>query len=152
MAPGTRAPPEPPATEGLTLHASCVALEGRAALIRGRAGSGKSALALQLVALGAGLVADDRTRLWQEAGALWADAPAAIRGLIEARGIGLLHAPAAGPARPALIVDLDRAEPERLPPLRQERLLGVALPVVGNPGGVHLPASIRTYLVHGRHG
>ena len=48
------------------VHASCVARDGRAVLIRGASGSGKSGLALQLMALGAGLVADDRTRLWRE--------------------------------------------------------------------------------------
>ena len=121
-------------------------------LIRGRAGSGKSALALQLLAFGGSLVADDRTRLWREAGVLWADAPAPIRGVVEARGVGLLNAPPAGPARLSLILDLDRPEAERLPPCRQERLLDVALPLAGNPGGPHLPAAIHAYLVHGRHG
>jgi len=48
-------------TQENVLHASCVCLEGRAVLIRGASGSGKSGLALQLIALGAALVADDRT-------------------------------------------------------------------------------------------
>ena len=45
------------------LNASCVAWQGRGALILGRSGAGKSALALQLMALGADLVSDDRTEL-----------------------------------------------------------------------------------------
>jgi HPr kinase/phosphorylase len=151
VTPGADASPGPAEAGGVTLHASCVAVAGRAVLIRGGAGSGKSALALELMSRGAGLVADDRTRLWRPDGALRADAPAPIRGLIEARGVGVLRAPPVGPARPCLIVDMDMAEHERLPPRREARLLGVALPRVGNPGGPHLPAAILTYLVHGRH-
>ena len=37
-------------------------------MITGASGAGKSALALQLIALGAELVADDRTELWREGG------------------------------------------------------------------------------------
>ena len=47
----------------MILHATCVAVDGRGLLILGPSGSGKSALALQLIALGAQLVADDRTRV-----------------------------------------------------------------------------------------
>ncbi|MFZ9950137.1 MAG: HPr kinase/phosphorylase, partial [Gemmobacter sp.] len=43
----------------ILLHASCVAFAGRGVLILGPSGSGKSGLALGLIALGAGLVADD---------------------------------------------------------------------------------------------
>ncbi|MDA3887407.1 MAG: serine kinase, partial [Allgaiera sp.] len=59
------------------LHASCVALDGRGVLILGPSGAGKSGLALQLMALGARLVADDRTRLNPRAGRLIARAPSA---------------------------------------------------------------------------
>ena len=129
-----------------TVHASCVALAGRAALIRGAAGSGKSGLALRLVALGAGLVADDRTRLWRAGARVMADAPDTIRGRIEARGMGLLGLPAAGPQPLALVIDLDRPETERLPPLREVRLAGVALPLVHGSAHAHFPAAILLYL------
>ena len=42
-----------------TLHASCVAIDGRAVLIEGRSGEGKSDLALRLIDRGAALVSDD---------------------------------------------------------------------------------------------
>ena len=71
------------------VHGSCVALTGKGLLITGRSGSGKSALCLQMVALGAELVADDRVQLRREEGQILARAPAAIAGLIEARGIGI---------------------------------------------------------------
>ena len=41
------------------MHATTVALRGRGLLILGPSGSGKSTLALQLMAVGARLVADD---------------------------------------------------------------------------------------------
>ena len=43
-----------------TLHASCVAINGRAVLIEGRSGSGKSDLALRLIDQGGVLVSDDQ--------------------------------------------------------------------------------------------
>ena len=49
----------PPALSSETLHMSCVAIDGRAVLIAGRSGRGKSDLALRLLDRGAGLVSDD---------------------------------------------------------------------------------------------
>ncbi|RXV58821.1 serine kinase [Roseovarius sp. A46] len=134
---------------GLTVHASCVAQAGRAVLIRGAAGSGKSGLALRLIALGAELVADDRTRVWRAGDQVMADAPDTIRGRIEARGIGLLRLPAAGPRPLALVVDLDGSATERLPPLRETRIVGAALPLVHGSGHAHFPAAIALYLRYG---
>lgn len=132
------------------LHASCVARNGRAVLIRGASGRGKSGLALQLMALGAGLVADDRTRLWREGGRVMADAPPAIRGRIEAREVGILTAPPAGPAPVALIVDMDAAETDRLPDQRAVTLLGADIPLARKSELAHFPAAILTYLCGGR--
>jgi len=134
---------------GLTVHASCVAQAGRAALIRGAAGSGKSGLALRLIALGAELVADDRTRVWRAGDRVMADAPDTIRGRIEARGMGLLRLPAAGPRQLALVIDLDRDETERLPPLRETGIAGAALPLVHGSTQAHFPAAILLYLQYG---
>jgi len=152
------APPErlPDGTKALgvrsevLMHASCVAVAGRAVLIRGASGSGKSGLALQLMALGTGLAADDRTRLWRRGAVLMADAPAALCGRIEAREIGILTAPATGPAGVALVVDMDTAESDRLPPMRQVRILDVRLPLVRKSHLAHFPAAILTYLKGGR--
>ncbi len=132
-----------------TVHASCVALGGRAVLIRGASGRGKSGLALRLMALGAGLVADDRTRLWRMGTCVMADAPDTIRGRIEARGFGILRLPATGPCALALVVDLDRVETDRLPPLRKTRIAGVALPLVHGCAQAHFPAAILLYLHYG---
>lgn len=132
------------------LHASCVALDGRAVLITGASGSGKSALALGLLARGAGLVADDKTLLRRAGDDLIATCPKPIRGLIEARGLGLLNAAYAGPAPVRLAVDLDRVETERLPPLRNVTHLGVTLPLVHKVESSHFVDSVLIYLRSGR--
>ncbi|WP_017998323.1 HPr kinase/phosphatase C-terminal domain-containing protein [Paracoccus sp. N5] len=134
----------------MILHASCVAHRGRGLLILGASGAGKSGLALEMMALGAALVADDRTALRCEAGAIIADAPDSLRGLIEARGVGILRARAHGPVELALAVDLDRAEPERLPPDRRFGLFDGDLPLVLGAGRVHLASMLLQYLDSGR--
>lgn len=136
--------------EGEGVHASCVAFGGRGVLILGPSGAGKSALALQLMGLGADLVADDRVALSVQNGGLVASAPPGLPPLIEARGIGLLRALLQPEARVVLAVDLGRIEPDRLPPLRQMRLLDVAIPLVLGPVSGHFPAAIRHYILHGR--
>lgn len=97
------------------------------------------------MALGAQLVSDDRVGVARRDGALWASAPAAIRGRIEARGIGLLEAPPLDTARLVLVVDLDRPEPDRLPPHRVTEILGISLPLVFSAQGCS-PAAILQYL------
>lgn len=141
--------PDSEAVADTTLHASTVVFPQGAVLIRGPAGAGKSALALALIALGARLVADDRTRLRRDGARVMARAPEAIAGLIEARGVGLLRASPAGEAALALLVDLGRRETERLPPPRRADVLGVALPLLHDAGSPYFPAAIRQYLAGG---
>jgi hypothetical protein len=105
-----------------------VAIDGRAVLITGPSGSGKSGLALHLIALGARLVADDGVILRREGERLLARAPQAIRGLIEVRFVGLLKAEPLDEVPVALVVDLGTTESERLPPWRTTTIEGVALP------------------------
>lgn len=128
------------------LHASCVALSGRGVLILGPSGSGKSALALALLAMGADLVADDRTRIWRAGNRLRATAPPAIRGRIEARGFGLLTAPARDADCLVLAVDLAREEAARLPEPRRLPLLGLSLPLRFAVSGPHLGPAILLWL------
>lgn len=84
-------------------------------MIEGDPGSGKSRLALMLVGQGGELVADDRTLLWADGGALYARAPGPIAGLIEVRGLGLIRLAARRLARVRLVVGLSDAPPPRLP-------------------------------------
>ena len=113
-----------------TIHASCVAIGGRAVLIAGRSGSGKSDLALRLVDRGARLVSDDYTILKAAGGRLLAAAPATIAGRMEVRGVGLAEFEAAADVPVALFIDLDRA-PERLPEADAVLLAGVSIPSLG---------------------
>lgn len=137
------------AAEGIVLHASCVALADRAVLILGPSGAGKSALALQLMAYGAQLVADDRTRLWRQGDDLRAAAPPVLHGMIEARGIGLLRVVARADARPVLAVDLAREERERLPPQREIMFFDVSLPLLFAVNAPQFPAAILQLLGSG---
>ena len=124
----------------VTLHASAVALGPRALLITGPSGSGKSGLALALMALGAALVADDRTHLVPQLdGPPLAVAPETIRGLVEARGLGLLAVEPAPPTPVAAVLDLTRTETERLPPRRMTTLLGTDLPLLHKSDSAHFP-------------
>jgi HPr kinase/phosphorylase len=136
----------------LSLHASCIAFGERGLLIRGRSGAGKSALALALMARGAALVADDLTLVDLRNGQLWATCPPQGRGLIEARGMGILRA-----ARVrdhvvlALVADLNEVEAERLPVARHCDILGVSLDLVRRIDGPHFADALLCYLEGQRH-
>lgn len=133
------------------LHASCVAVEGRGLLILGPSGTGKSSLALRLVSLGAALVSDDLTRVARGGDGLVASCPKAeFRGLIEARGLGLLRAPWIESADIALVVDLGQVESQRLPPVRAVTILGTEVPLVLHAQNDHFPDALMLYLKHGR--
>lgn len=134
---------------GLTLRAGCVALAGRGVLIMGASGSGKSSLALRLMAMGCDLVSDDYTEVSAGNGGLLARAPAAIAGLIEARGVGILAASAVE-ARVVLAVDLDTPETDRLPPWRHIVIAGVEVALLHRAQNAHFPAAIMLYLKAGR--
>lgn len=113
-----------------TIHASTVASGGRAVLICGRSGSGKSDLALRLIDRGFCLVSDDRTILRREGGRLLASAPATIAGKMEIRGLGIFDMDHVIDVPVALQVELG-SDIERLPDGRREQsVLGVKLPLV----------------------
>lgn len=111
-----------------TLHASCIAIEGRAVLIEGASGSGKSDLALRLIDRGAVLVSDDYTIVRRIADALIASAPTNIAGLIEVRGIGLVPMPLETDVPVALIVSIADAV-DRMPDDDSSSVIaGIAIP------------------------
>lgn len=132
------------------LHASSVALAGSAVLILGASGAGKSALALELMALGGHLIADDRTVVSKAGSRLMLDAPESIKGKIEARGIGILNADVAGQTPLALVVDLDQTETKRLPDPYTFTRFGVSAPLFRRIPHPHFSYAILQYLKAGR--
>lgn len=130
----------------MNIHASAVAHGGKGLLIIGASGAGKSSLALAMIALGAQLISDDRTDLAERGGALIARPPAALAGLIEARGIGILRLPYLTDAVIAAVVDLDNRETDRLPPRRRMDILGQQLDLIHGAHYLHFPAALMCYL------
>ncbi len=124
-----------------------VAVAGLGALILGASGQGKSRLAFELLALGGDLISDD---------GVWLDRdnrlirPERAPALIEARGVGLLHARTVPAAALAVVVDLARSEPERLPPRREVAAPGGPVPLILGKGHPFLAAVLHHFLQHGR--
>lgn len=122
------------------VHATAIALAGKAALIRGPSGSGKSDLALRCLTAGpsglvpfeARLVADDYVEIERRGERLFAHAPPAIRGRLEVRGIGIITLETLDEAEIRLVADLvDGALVSRLPdPVPTTEIAGVGLPVL----------------------
>ena len=131
------------------LHATTVAVAGSALVIQGISGAGKSALALEMMARGALLVSDDRTLVAVKGGMLIASAPDPIAGLIEARGLGLLHAVPAGPTPVKAVLDLSQTETQRLPQPKHISVLGQVIPLLHNAETSHFPAALVQYLKGG---
>jgi HPr kinase/phosphorylase len=134
----------------INLHASAVAVAHRGVLILGAPGSGKSSLALMLMAAGARLVADDRCLIRRQDAQLIASAPPELSGLIEARFVGLLNADPLSDVPLALAVDLDQRETDRLPPRRILTLEGISLPLLHRSETTPFSAAILQYLKAGR--
>lgn len=115
----------------IRVHGTCIAVDGEGILLRGPPGSGKSDLALRLIAAGARLVADDQTELRSGDGDVRATAPPPIAGWIEIRGVGLLPCPTLSEAPLRLVVDLvPIGAVERLPEPLVCHYLGLALPLL----------------------
>lgn len=95
-------------------QATCVSIGGRAILIEGAPGVGKSSLALGLIDRGAVLVGDDGVMLGEEHGALYVMPHPNTRGLIEVRGVGLVTMPVVERARVALMIRLEAGAPRHI--------------------------------------
>jgi len=144
---------EAPAT--LLLHATCVAIDGKAVLITGPSGAGKSDLALRLIDRGATLVADDCTLVTPIAGHLFARAPSRIAGRIEVRGVGIVSCAHVDDVPILLVVAL--GDPvERLPePDAAREVAGVlirALSLVGFEASAPIKVTLALARVAGESG
>ncbi len=134
------------------MQASCVAIGYKGVLLSGPSGCGKSDLALRLIDAGGRLVADDLVGLAAEKEVLIAR-PAGddtYHGVLEIRGVGLLHVPAAPQATVELVV-MPSDNPERLPEICTISLAGIELPLLHLPYfEASCPAKIRAALTYRR--
>lgn len=123
-----------PSLSSETIHVSSVAIDGRAVLIGGRSGAGKSDLALRLIDRGATLISDDYTFVRRVQSQALASAPERIAGKIELRGVGIVEMAAAQDVPVALYVDLS-GEPVRLPAGTDRiAIAGIPIPSVALDG------------------
>jgi serine kinase of HPr protein (carbohydrate metabolism regulator) len=122
--------PAGPRLSAETVHASTVATDGRAVLITGRSGSGKSDLTLRLLDRGFVLVSDDQTIVKRDGSRLLASPPPNIAGKLEIRGIGIVEMDHVSDMPVALLVELT-SDIQRLPDDSRERpILGIPLPLI----------------------
>ena len=143
-----------------TIHGACLQVGSAGVLVLGPPGSGKSALALELIdtpghALGgpllkARLVADDQVVIRREGNTLHASPPEELAGLLEVRGLGVVHVKHLPATRLRMAVMLAPwREIERLPGLESYALLGLSLPLARiDPARPGAPARVRAALVH----
>ena len=132
-------------SSSVLMHASCISIAGRGALLVGPSGVGKSDLTLRLMHGAAqiaaqsdgrtspvDLVADDQVIIERRGDQLVARAPANLAGLVEVRGLGILRMPFAAEAGLYLVVDLAKScAIERLPdPMPSLEILGHRLPLM----------------------
>jgi len=144
------------------IHATCIAVGGKGVLLIGPPGSGKSDLALRLIdTAGAGiggeglpaqLVADDQVKLTRIGDRLEAQAPEALAGLLEIRGLGIVEVTHRASIRVDLAVRLrPHGEIERMPELAEQRhvVLGISIPLVEiDPAAASAPARVRAAVLH----
>ena len=119
-----------PLNDSLIMHATCVDINGSGVLIVGRSGSGKSSLAINLIALGSKLVADDQCKLVKKNNSFRIFKPASLPNSIEVRGIGLVSVPTVVETKLDWVVNMDEAETERMPDLRFTEVGGYRVPTV----------------------
>lgn len=108
-------------------------------------------MALQLLALGADLVADDRCDLSETPDAPIASRPASLPEAIEARGLGILAAPCVGPTKLLAVIDLDKVTDDRMPVENSVRIGQHVVPLLEMVTSSHLPAALLHFLKYGFH-
>lgn len=119
-----------PEVSSETVHGACVAIGGRAVLIEGRSGEGKSDLALRLIDRGAALVADGQVICQRSDKVLLASAPAHLTGRIEVRGLGIVEMPSVERIPVDLLIVILDAPPRFPEDARTRRIAGIDVPVL----------------------
>lgn len=115
------------------IHATCIKINQKGVLILGKSGSGKSDLALRLIEnKNAVLVADDRVNLEIKNNKIMASAPENLKGLLEIRGLGIVHFPCTDFVNLNLVVQLcaENEKTERMPDDEFYEFEGLKIPLV----------------------
>ncbi|MFN3456697.1 MAG: HPr kinase/phosphorylase [Novosphingobium sp.] len=113
------------------IQLTCVAIGGRAVLIDGPSGSGKSSLALALIDRGAVLVGDDGVMIADRGGQLLVSPHPNTMGKLEVRNLGILDFPVSPPVPAALFVRLSDQAPRFVDQPEWIRIEDVRLPLIG---------------------
>lgn len=113
------------------LHqATAVALGGRAVLIEGAPGSGKSSLALALIDRGAVLIGDDGVSLTRSGDGLLASPAPATAGLLEIRNVGIVRVAHGAEVPVALVIRLDPRAERFIEQAEQTDVAGLSVPLI----------------------
>ena len=102
-----------------------------------------------MIILGAELIADDRVAVSLMGDHVTLRAPPSLPDAIEARGVGLLATPLAGPRPLRLVVDLSQSETRRLPERNEVQILDQTFPCLHKVDMAHFPFAVIHYLRHG---
>ena len=126
------------------IHATCISINKKGVLFLGKSGSGKSDMALRLIASQrAKLVADDRVEVWAQKKRLKAKAPAQIRGLLEIRNVGIVKVKALSSVFIDLVVELTDDKLERMPKESFYEIENIKIPLIQlNPFEFSAPAKV----------
>jgi serine kinase of HPr protein (carbohydrate metabolism regulator) len=110
--------------------ATSVKLNGKAILIQGKSGAGKSFLALRLMMNHkAVLISDDVTYLNPKGKYLYAETIPELAGKIEVRGVGILDMAYTTHIPVACVIQLSKAKVERMPYKKMVTMEGIKIPL-----------------------
>ena len=135
-----------PAGKEVVLNASAIAIKKKGVLIIGPSGAGKSTLAIDMLSLGATLIADDQTVLMAKPDGLYMKPLPNNTGLIEARFVGIIKIPWQNSAKLSMVVDLAREEKDRLPPFRTYEILNHKFPCIYAKGNAFVGKALYVLL------
>ena len=132
-------------------HGSCVDFNGKSILAIGASGSGKSSLALGLIALGGDLISDDQVILTDDDKGVIVTSPSSIRGKIEAYSVGVLNCPNRENGYLQLVIDLSVEPKKRFPEPATVQIGSHDIEVIAGKGVSNLPMAAKLLTLYGRH-